>query len=145
MTTDGSDSGGSRAALPSPHDPLARMADAAAIDAAGAAATAPGPLVTCPKQLAALPVTIPLYAPDESVCGTFFLHDYVQCSNPARPPPCVLLLQERGSGGAGMRVTPRVAEARAGREARKNWKESFRTVLDGRLVSLKAFFALHDL
>lgn len=74
--------------------------------------------------------------------GTFFLHDYIRGGNPSRPPPCVVL---SGGDGGGGRLTPRVAEAKAGREARKNWKETFRTLFDGRVISLKAFFALYNL
>jgi hypothetical protein len=78
--------------------------------------------------------------PSQSVQGTFYLHEYVKFSNPTRPPACVVL-----NGLSDGRLTPRVAEARAGREARKNWKETFRTVYDGRVISLKAFFALYNL
>lgn len=104
------------------------------------------PPITSHAQLATLPVTISVFTSDECVRGTFFLHDYVQCSNLARPPPCVVLVPEGDAAElGGQRVTPRVAEAKAGREARKNWKETFRTVFEGRVISLKAFFALYNL
>lgn len=50
--------------------------------------------------------------------GTLHLHEYVTgtLTRPNRPPACVML------PGSDSPVTPRVAEAKAGREARKNWK-----------------------
>ena len=57
------------------------------------------------------------------------MHEYVLGTEarPNRPPPCVVLSHVDGEPTSASvrrtRVTPREAEAKAGREARKNWKE----------------------
>ncbi len=83
--------------------------------------------------------------------ASFFLREYLATLAPlggggrgggtsSKPPECMV------EEGTTRRITPPAAEAKAGRGARKNWRESFKLVGDGgRIMTLKAYFAFHNI
>lgn len=97
---------------------------------------------------ARVPPTVAIFSgngkPDDVHC-TFYLHEFLK-GFPTKPPGCIEIHGVRGGGaGAPTRITPSAAEAEAGRGCRKNWKETFKTWQDGRIITLKTFFALHGI
>ena len=95
---------------------------------------------------ARVPPTVAIFSgsgtPDDVHC-TFYIHEFLK-GFPTKPPGCIEIHGGRG-GSAGAKITPSAAEAEAGRGCRKNWKETFKTWHDGRIITLKTFFALHGI
>ena len=102
-------------------------------------------------QVAEAPSTISIFAGNAGeVTGIFYLHEFLRHPHPTKPPACIEMEvppalmgdPSRTPSPISCRLTPTAAEAYVGRASRKNWKETFKTMHDGRILTLGAYLTV---
>ena len=97
------------------------------------------------------PATISIFGGNAGeVTGIFYLHEFLRHPYPTKPPACIEMAVPpsligdlgRTPSPISRRLTPTAAEAYVGRGSRKNWKETFKTLHDGRILTLGAYLTV---
>ena len=98
--------------------------------------------------IAKTPATIKIFGGDEgNLNGTFYLHDFLRHWLPTKPPACIELMTPAEGLSCSpslirRRLTPTAAEAYVGRGCSQNWRDTFKTLHGGRILTLSAYFSV---